>query len=275
MEDIQTFMEDIQTKRQRLHSSLSTESFQNQYSKYKDDKKDFAITIRKFLNNIETNQNYYKMNVSFKNVKYKKKISDDTHVLKTINSKLNVCSENNVHEIQSDIRKLLVKKKHLIPQIIENIIEKCILQTMYLDLFIMILRDFNDMDYVNDLIDGIVDTLFGDCNQTTPSDKSLYMQLCNKNKLSDNRIGFCECITMFEMNGIVKDRVSSIMSRIIDIMNDETDEEKMYPLIVCLYSVAKRNQSYVHPHITYLKELSLSVKYKKLMFKIKDILELY
>jgi hypothetical protein len=275
MEDIQTFSEDIQTKRQRLHSSLSTESFQNQYSKYKDDKKDFAITIRKFLNNIETNQNYYKMNVSFKNVKYKKKISDDTHVLKTINSKLNVCSENNVHEIQSDIRKLLVKKKHLIPQIIENIIEKCILQTMYLDLFIMILRDFNDMDYVNDLIDGIVDTLFGDCNQTTPSDKSLYMQLCNKNKLSDNRIGFCECITMFEINGIVKDRVSSIMSRIIDIMNDETDEEKMYPLIVCLYSVAKRNQSYVHPHITYLKELSLSVKYKKLMFKIKDILELY
>ena len=99
-------MEDIQSKRNAIHSSLDSESFQNQYEQYKQSHESFAIQVRKFLNNIETNQNYYKMNVSFKNIKYKKKVSDDTVVLKQINSKLNVCSKTNLKDIQTEIHSL-------------------------------------------------------------------------------------------------------------------------------------------------------------------------
>ena len=145
---------------------------------------------------------------------------------------------------------------------------------MYLELFITILQDINDSDYLNDLIDGIFDTLFGDDKQTSKSDKSLYIQLCNKNKLSDNRIGFCECVTMFELSNLITDRVVIVISKIIEMINEDKNEEKMYPLIQCLYSIAKRNISYALPHIDYLKEMSQSVKNKKLLFKMKDIFDL-
>ena len=145
---------------------------------------------------------------------------------------------------------------------------------MYLELFITILQDINDSDYLNDLIDGIFDTLFGDDKQTSKSDKSLYIQLCNKNKLSDNRIGFCECVTMFELSNLITDRVVIVISKIIEMINEDKNEEKMSSHSMLVLDCQAEYILCSTSHRLSQKEMSQSVKNKKLLFKMKDIFDL-
>ena len=92
--------------------------------------KDKLKVIVLFLDSIETNKKYYRIGVQ-KNKKFRKKQNADTEDIKNINSLVNKLTENNFSTIKGEILKH-IKKEHLIPYIIENILEKSILHHRYI-----------------------------------------------------------------------------------------------------------------------------------------------
>ena len=97
---------------------LESDDFLSEYSNYiKLNKRDDVIT---FLDNIETNKKYYRMNIN-KNKRYKKEVAEDTSTIKEINSLVNKITDMNYEKIKPLIIEK-IKSEHLIPYLIENIL---------------------------------------------------------------------------------------------------------------------------------------------------------
>ena len=77
------------------------------------------IDVITFLDNIETNKKYYRMNIN-KNKRYKKESCSRYIYIKEINSLVNKITDMNYENIKPLIIEK-VKSEHLIPYIIENI----------------------------------------------------------------------------------------------------------------------------------------------------------
>mgnify|MGYP001195055903 FL=1 len=131
---------------ERVIDLFQSSSFKENFEEYKSkNERDIRILI-KFLDSIETNKKYYRMGVQ-KNKKYKKVQSEDTIDIKNINSLVNKLTENNFDTIKGLIVKL-INKEHLIPYIIETIIEKSILHHRYIYLYVSILKEIKNTNKI-------------------------------------------------------------------------------------------------------------------------------
>jgi hypothetical protein len=79
--------------------SLPTLFLSDQYISDKDKYQENIHTeikhIQEFLNSIEINKNYYRTGIIVKNPRYKKKVSDDTNLIKSFKTSLNKMSSMN------------------------------------------------------------------------------------------------------------------------------------------------------------------------------------
>ena len=111
--------------------------FKENFEEYKSKKEKEIHKLINFLDSIEINKKYYRIGVQ-KNKKYRKVQNEDTEDIKNINGLVNKLTETNFVIIKSSIVKL-INKEHLIPYIIETIIEKSILHHRYVHLYVSIL----------------------------------------------------------------------------------------------------------------------------------------
>ena len=77
-----------------IQEILQSEEFQTKYNSYQN-QKDVQQNIENlslFLDNIQTNKKYYRMTIN-RNRRYKKESTEDTGILKKINSDINKLSE--------------------------------------------------------------------------------------------------------------------------------------------------------------------------------------
>ena len=97
---------------------LKSKEFEEEMEQYMIKNKRKVDELVRFLDNIETNKKYYRTGIH-KNKKYKKDTTEDTDIIKKINSLINKLTDVNYKTLKGEII-ALIKKDYIIPYIIEN-----------------------------------------------------------------------------------------------------------------------------------------------------------
>jgi len=254
---------------ERVIDLFQSSSFKGTFEEYKSKNEGDIQKLIKFLDSIETNKKYYRMGVQ-KNKKYKKVHNEDTEDIKNINSLVNKLTENNFDIIRDSIVKL-INKEHLIPYIIETIIEKSILHHRYVHLYVSILKEIKNKNKVTIIINGCdkhYDNFFNKFTMTG----NTYEDLCKRNKNIDNIIGLSILITHLEKEGIISNYVEKVLDPFMEKI-DTVGEEELFKMLTSFYNISQ----------LYYEEIPLKYKGKliqlkekktaKIKFKIMDILD--
>lgn len=247
---------------------FQTSSFKEDYEVYKSNNKKIINVLVDFLDSIETNKKYYRIGVQ-KNKKYRKKQNEDTEYLKNINSLVNKITENNFLVIKTEIINLF-NKEHLIPYIIETIIEKSILHHRYVHLYVSILKDIqckNKIKIISQMCDKYYDNFF---NKFNVSGKT-YEDLCKKNKNIDNIIGFSILITHLEKEKILSNYVDKVLDPFMDKI-DKIGDEELYKMLTSFYNISQLYYEEIPEKYKEKLIILKGTKGTKIKFKIMDIL---
>ena len=164
---------------EQLNELLSSERFMKDYQSYE---KDMNVEkLRNFFDDIETNKNYFRLNVK-KSRRYINR-NNDTDVIKNINANINKCTDNNYNEIINLIIEDINKNEHLLSYVIESLLEKSIIHTTYVHIYVKILNEINNhkniMRIMNNTLDKYYKFIF--LNDDVKTD-NIYDNLCNENK---------------------------------------------------------------------------------------------
>lgn len=256
------------TSFEKVIDLFQTSSFKENFEEYKSKNNKGISELLDFLDSIETNKKYYRIGVQ-KNKKYRKKQNEDTEDIKNINSLVNKITENNFIIIKGEIVKL-IHKEHLIPYIIETIIEKSILHHRYTYLYVSILKEIaikNKIKIILQCCDKHFDNFFNKFEITGGT----YEDLCKRNKNIDNIIGFSILITHLEKEGILINYVEKVLDPFMEKI-DHIEDEELFKMLTSFYNISE----------LYYEEIPMKYKGKliqlkegktpKIKFKIMDIL---
>lgn len=255
----------------QVNDILSSNKFINKYSSY--EKEVDIDKLRNFFDDIETNKNYFRLNVK-KSRKYINRNSD-TITIKNINSNINKCTDMNCDEITKLIINELNSNDHLISFVIESILEKCIIHTTFIHNYVKILNEINNnkniLRIVNNTLNKYYSFIF---ENTNVKSDNVYDNLCNDNKKTDNMIGYLMLITYLDKEKIICDRIDKLITNIMnDILEKENDE--IYKLLNCLFNIGAISTDYINNHMVVIKRLKDKKYNSKVRFKVMDIEDLY
>jgi len=254
-----------------------SEQFILDKNNYEQQNSDILNQAKHFLNSIEINKNYYRTGLIVKNPRYKKKISDDTVLLKSFKASLNKMSSMNYLKLCPTLTSQLTGKEHLYPLIIQLIVEQALLHHNYCKYYCILVeqlhQQFNNLSIIHNQIDKTYSEL--QINKSSNGD-SAYSQLCSKNKLIDQLIGYSIFISELEIKGIIQNKIEPTIQTILDQLSDELNEGEMYKCVLCLQNIFKvvyKGSPIKEDYITKLTVIKDKIKFMKIKFKIMDILE--
>ena len=256
------------TSFEKVIDLFQTSSFKEGFEEYKSKNNKAINDITDFLDCIETNKKYYRIGIQ-KNKKYRKKQNEDTEDIKNINSLVNKITENNFEVIKNEIN-TLINKEHLIPYIIETLIEKSILHHRYIKLYVSVLKDIDSKNKIK-IITQKCDKYYDDFFNKFKVSGSSYEDLCKKNKNTDNIIGLSILITYLETENILLNYVEKVLDPFMERV-EETNEEELFKMLTSFYNIS---QLYYQEIPEKYKEKLLRLKEgksHKIRFKIMDIL---
>tara|TARA_B100001123_G_C15102569_1_gene944152 strand:+ start:52 stop:876 length:825 start_codon:yes stop_codon:yes gene_type:complete len=238
--------------------------------------------FNKFIQDIKLNTKYFRLTTNNKIGKNKrfrnKNISEDTLVIKEINSLLNKLTDKNIETINEKIKEKMCDKKYLSNMIIDNILHKSIIQPNYNTYYLNILLDiYSNIENLNSIIEMNVEGIY----KTIKEDKidenqSEYMQFCDKNKKLDLLIGHSLLITELEKKKIISNKIIPTLNELIEIIGKTEDLEEKYKCTQCLYNILK---SYYGDSLLpqgFIDKLNLQInieKSNKIKFKLMDMIE--
>ena len=250
---------------------LSTEEFLSDYNEYK--KNIDVDKLRNFFDDIETNRNYFRLNLK-KSKKFVNK-NNDTLTIKNINSNINKCTEDNLENIIRLIIDDINKNEHLLNLVIENILEKCILHNNYIYIYINIIKKLNDdkdiIRVLNNTLDKYYKFIF---EENIEKSDNIYDNLCNENKRNDNKIGYLMLMTYLDKHEIIKDKINDLLK---NIMNEilEKDDDEIYKLLNCIYNICLISKEYLVEYLYILKKLKDKKYNSKVRCRVMDIEDLF
>ena len=262
----------------QIDEIFQSENFINNYNEYKSNNDSNLID---FLNNIQLNKKYFRLEVNknnYKKNKFKhKNIGDDTSSIKEVNGFLNKLTDKTYLKIRLKIKELLKNKEYLTELIIENILEKCIVYTSYIQLYIDLMKYlYSDNDNLNFIILKTADKLYDNINNATITESSDYLIFCEKNKKLDKLIGYSLLITELEKNNIIRDRIHNNLNNFIKTLSECDNDEEKYKCVQCLYNIFKSyydNKPLSKNYNEKLQTLINIEKSMKIKFKMMDIIE--
>jgi hypothetical protein len=251
-----------------------SDKFISDKNSYKQSYKLEINSLVQFLDSIENNKQYFRTGIRVKNPKYKKPGYDDTCVIKQLKSSLNKMSGTTYQSLSEDIYKQLDNKKHLYPILLQYIFEQSLFHHNYCSYYAHLVEHLHSK-YKNDKL------IYSQINKIDESIKkkiiveSDYESLCEKNKQTDQLIGFSIFITELENRNIIKDKVDENILSLIDKLSGDNEGE-LYKCTVCLYNIFKVLYKYSdisEEYKTSLITIKESTKFMKVKFKLMDILE--
>jgi hypothetical protein len=256
---------------EQLNELLSSERFMEDYQSYE---KDMNVEkLRNFFDDIETNKNYFRLNVK-KSRRYINR-NNDTDVIKNINANINKCTDNNYNEIINLIIEDINKNEHLLSYVIESLLEKSIIHTTYVYIYVKILIEINNhkniIRIMNNTLEKYYTFIF---NNNDVKTDNIYDNLCNENKRTDNMIGYLMLMTYLDKDKLICDKINSLIENILnDILNKENDE--IFKLLNCIYNIGIISTDYINKHMTILKQLKDKKYNSKVRCKVMDIEDLF
>ena len=255
-----------------FNSIFSSEEFKKGFISYKN--KTNIDDLIDFLDNIETNKKYYRMNIH-KNKRYKQTITEDTSSIKTINSMINKLTDVNYEILKPQILQHITKD-YIIPYIVETIFEKSILHHRYISLYVGILKEMNKalpktQKELIKLYYKYDNILFN--NRIIQDDKNDYQQLCDINKRTDNIIGFSLLITYLEKEKVIQGYIEKVLEPFLnDLLTMENDVE-LFQLLLSFENISTIYFTLIpKKYIDILQTLKEKSDSSKVRFKIMDIL---
>ena len=266
---------------EEYNTIFNSESFQRGYKEYCENNKKQEEFI-KFIGNIKLNTKYFRLTTNNKIGKNKrfrnKNISNDTLVIKEINSLLNKLTDKNIVNIKEKINEKIKDKKYLNNLIIDNILNKSVIQINYTIYYIEILLDiFSEIENLNQLIETNVETIYQKIKEDKiNTDQSEYMQFCDKNKKLDLFIGHSLLITELEKKKIINNKIIPTLNELIDIISKTEDLEEKNKCVQCLYNIFKSyygDSLLPQGFIDKINILIQTEKSNKIKFKLMDINE--
>lgn len=247
------------------------------YQQENDEIKNLTIS----LNSIELNKKYFRLTMPQGTV-YKKKprnknVGEDTIAIKEVNSLLNKVTDKNYQKITKKIILRLENKDYLSQLIIDTIINKCIIHTLYIPIYITILQTLyhSNVD-LNEMISLSLDNFYKNLNEKDiDTEQSEYLQFCDANRKLDQFIGYSLLLTECEKRKIIADKIHPTIIRLLDILKNTTDLSEKYKCVLCLYNILKVLYRRILPgeYIREIKELQVSESSNKIKYKYMDILE--
>lgn len=240
---------------------FSNIDFLKHYDAYKIDNKDNIYNLITYLKSLSINTQYYNK----KNTKYYNNTDEN---IKTIHNFLNKCSTCNIEKIQKQIYDLL--NKDIVIQILETIIDKCIDEPGYIDLYIQIIQNIKNKyeSDISTIIDKFIENIYIDKKYSND-----YDGLCEYNRSSDKCIAFSILISKLEKKQLIKNYTKSIIEKCFDKINLNNDDIT-FKYIGCLFKIFESNPLSINIFDGHLIELQKNIKCKKTLFKITDIFDL-
>jgi len=263
-------MVDILTEEQ-VNEILSSSKFQEDYLSY--EKNIDVEKLSNFFDDIETNRNYFRLNIK-KSRKYCNK-NNDTLTIKNINSNINKCTDDNYDNIIKLIITDITKNKHLINLILESLLEKSIIHHTYVNIYVKILNEINKYINVNRVLNNLLnkysDMIFNHNNETSDNK---YEDLCNINKQTDNMIGYLMLITYLDKYGIITNRINNLLEIIMGNILDK-DNDEIFKLLNCIYNICLISVDYIMGYKEKIMLLKDKKYNSKVRCKVMDIEDLF
>jgi hypothetical protein len=231
--------------------------------------------LKKDLDSIEINKQYYRTGISIKNPKYKKKLSDDTYLLKDFKTSLNKLSSLNYKTICDSLIVKFKAKKHLYPLVIETIFEYALIHHNYNKYYCYLLSLFHDNFKDISIINKQIDIVYSNLQVQESNNNSEYAKLCSNNKLTDKLIGYCMFLYELDISNIIKDRIEPLIDTLINRIRTNLSEDESYKCIMCLHTICKKmygKDPIPDKYLSDIEELK-KTKYMKVKFKLMDIIE--
>tara|TARA_Y100000389_G_scaffold24758_1_gene21426 strand:+ start:1952 stop:2761 length:810 start_codon:yes stop_codon:yes gene_type:complete len=259
-----------------INDLFHNETFLKDCEDYKNTN-DELIKCMKFINNIELNKKYFRLEMN-KRRGYKKRQQfkeTDTTCIKEVNSLLNKLTDKNILSIRTKIKDKLGDKYYLKNLIIDSILEKCIIHTPYISLYLDLINHLYDKNN-NDMIQSSSDKLYQSIQNIEFKEESDYLRMCERNKKLDKLIGHSLLVTELEKKKIVIGKIHPALENLIKKLTECEEYEEKYKCVQCLYNIFK---SYYGKYILpegYNKKLKTLIENEtvmKIKFKMMDILE--
>lgn len=252
-----------------------SEEYINKYLTYKINNKDKIENLNNFFNSLDINKKYYKMNISSKNKKFKNNLSNQTLIIKYINNELNKVTENNINDTIININNKILENKTLLPIIIDTIIDKCIFQLQYIDLYVNILISLLKIDNTNVtvFINKKYDEIF---NKNIILENS-YDNLCKINKNIDASIGISILIIKLELKNIISNYIDNIINGMINFIEiNLLNNDITYKYILSLYNIfLLLDNNYISKYALKINKFIQNENInKKNKFKLMDIMDI-
>ena len=263
---------------EKLNEIFTDEKFLTDYAEYRKDNTEI-IEFNKFIDSIELNRKYFRLEMNkkkgFRNKN--KNISEDTIALKEINSLLNKTTDKNILSIRQKIKGKITNKHYLMEMIIESILDKCIIHTTYIPLYIDLINYlYSDTDMINEKINSLTDKIYETIQTSVITETSDYLIMCEKNKKLDKLIGHSLLITELEKKKIVTGKIHPVLENFMVILSECEEDEEKYKCVQCLYNILKSYYGeFILPEGYNVKIQSLigNEKSNKIKFKMMDIIE--
>ena len=260
-----------------LNNILDSSEFKLNYDDYilKKECSDFFD----FIDNIELNKKYFRLEMN-KKKGYRNKhknMSDDTIAIKEITSLLNKVSDKNILSVRKKIKDKIEGKDYLRDMILESILNKCILHTIYIEIFIDLIHYlYPHTQNIYNKIDKCSDKIYRDIQNLEIKGESDYLIMCERNKKLDKLIGHSLLITELEKKKIVTGKIHPVIDNFLKTLNDCEDDDNKYKCVQCVYNIFKSYYGEISLPEGYnqkLNELIGNEKTNKIKFKMMDILE--
>lgn len=251
---------------------IATKEFLENYDNYINLDKNLKMKL--FLESIEKNKSYYKLNIDPLNKISDKKINID--LIKKFKNNINKLTENNKDIIFKEIL-LLLEKEDFSSIMIDILIDSIIINNKYIDIYIELIKCIlNENIDLNEKIDKFHNLLYKDINDY--DNKNFYNLLCEKNKCTDNSIGYSILVVKLEIFGLIENKINKLLLELTKQLNLDNDDD-LYKYIQCIYNILKiknikDEKDIIDKLNNKLYFINKNIKNKKIKFKIMDINEI-
>jgi hypothetical protein len=258
-----------------LNTLFLSDSYLSDKNNYRTQQTQALQSLQAFLNSIEINKQYFRTGIQVKNPKYKRKVYDDTGVIKQLKLSLNKMSGSTYETLCQDILRIIDTKQHLYPILLQYIFEQALLHHTYCCYYARLVELLHSKFTNTSLLHSQIEGIYHQITKHTYNQESDYSALCTKNKQVDQLIGYSIFISELEMKGVISNNVDRLIDQLIQKL-DVTPEDECYKCVVCLCNICKvvYYDTPIKPeYVTALTTIKDSTTYMKVKFKIMDILE--
>ena len=163
----------------------------------------------------------------------------------------------------------------MIPYLIENLIEKSILHTKYIPLYVGVINDIpfdNKYNLILKLCNKYYEQFFDFKIQN--NNDTTYLKLCAKNKNTDNIIGYSLLIAHLEKENIINGYIDKVLGPFMENISNNENHNDVFNMLTSFYniSVLYYENGIPQEYVRVLTDLKDKTSISKIRFKIMDIL---